>query len=49
MMTACVLTRADRARAILYDVIDRYRNRKEYRDEIRDALDNVSRTFRAAL
>jgi hypothetical protein len=49
MMTACVFTSADRARAILYDVIDRYRNHAQYRGEIRDALDNVSRTFRAAL
>jgi hypothetical protein len=47
-MTACVFTNADRARAILFDVIDRYRNHVGYRGEIRAVLENVSRMFRAA-
>jgi hypothetical protein len=48
MMTACVFTNADRARAILYDVIDMCRNEEPYNSEIREALDNVTRTFRTA-
>ena len=46
MVTACVFTSSDRARALLYDVIERYRC--QYHTEIRDALANVRRTFEEA-
>jgi len=43
MMTACVFTSSDRARALLYDVLRR--SHTKYRAEIQEALDVVTRTF----
>lgn len=43
MMAACVFTTSDRARALLYDVIDRHRD--DYRNDIRLALTTIQQTF----